>query len=79
IFGHEDDQKAPTFVEAEQWFEKDGKGLTSDEWLQHWLVFATTSFLCQRQVKSCVCGHSMLLQFLNRLQIIIGVSLLWRG
>ncbi|RLN03802.1 hypothetical protein C2845_PM13G04180 [Panicum miliaceum] len=45
VFNHENDQKAPSFTEAENWLL--GKGKRSDTlWLRYWLEFAISSLLC---------------------------------
>ena len=45
FFNHENDQKAPSFTEAENWLLEKGK--RSDTlWLWYWLEFAISSFLC---------------------------------
>ena len=34
LFGHENDQNAPTFVEVEKWLRSVGKELADDKWLK---------------------------------------------
>ena len=46
LFGHENDQNAPTFVEVEKWLGSVGKELADDKWLKVWLMFAISSLLC---------------------------------
>ena len=55
LFGHENDQNAPTFVEVEKWLRSVGKELADDKWLKVWLMFAISSFLCPTSsTKLCV-------------------------
>ena len=46
VFNHENDQKAPTFTEAENWLLGEGKKRSDTLWLWYWLEFAISSFLC---------------------------------
>ena len=46
LFGHENDQNKPTFVEVEKWLRSVGKELADDKWLKVWLMFAISSLLC---------------------------------
>ena len=45
VFGHENDQKAPTFIETEKWLSGKGKNSVDDKWLKFWLVFAISTLL----------------------------------
>lgn len=46
VFGHENDHKAPSFVEVEKWLSGEGKNSIDDKWLKVWLMFAISTFLC---------------------------------
>ena len=46
VFNHENDQKVPTFTEAENWLLGEGKKRSDTLWLWYWLEFAISSFLC---------------------------------
>ena len=46
VLNHENDQKAPTFTEAENWLLGEGKKRSDTLWLWYWLEFAISSFLC---------------------------------
>jgi len=46
VFGHDNDHKAPTFVEVDKWLSGEGKKSTDDKWLKVWLMFAISTFLC---------------------------------
>ncbi|KAG2597231.1 hypothetical protein PVAP13_5KG193228, partial [Panicum virgatum] len=46
VFGHENDHKAPSFVEVEKWLSGEGKNSIDDKWLKIWLMFAISTFLC---------------------------------
>ena len=46
VFGHDNDHKAPTFVEVDKWLSGEGKKSTDDKCLKVWLMFAISTFLC---------------------------------
>ncbi|KAG2540592.1 hypothetical protein PVAP13_9NG575156 [Panicum virgatum] len=46
VFNHENDQKAPTFTETENWLLGEGKKRSDTLWLWYCLEFAISSFLC---------------------------------
>ena len=79
FYNNENDQKAPSFTEAENWLlEKEKRSDTL--WLWYWLEFAISSFLCPTSSTTlCVCGPSMRLQIQQRSENIIGADLWLKG
>ena len=70
VFNHENDQKAPTFTEAENWLLGEGKKRSDTLWL--WSS-AHSCALLQTQV--CVCGYSMRSLFQQRSTNTVGAVL----
>ncbi|WVZ77095.1 hypothetical protein U9M48_024996 [Paspalum notatum var. saurae] len=61
LVGHEEDQKAPSFAEAEQWLLNDGKSSSDEKWLNCWLLYAISTLLCPTSATSlCVHGFHVI-------------------